>query len=483
MNQNKSCRMTLCFANYSPAQWPGVLALVLATAMISTGYAQGDLRFGLASEVQRAVGGIVGPSGLGPGDFDGDGKPDFVFTRQYRDWTISGSLVDWITVALGAGDGTFHSLSNYLVGGPEIGFWVNPILVATADINRDGLTDVLVPHGFGWGKNGIAVFTATNGGALFRQADITITTEGYCSSLAFGDFNGDSHIDFVIKCGLTNQAILHYGDGRGGFPARTNVPMPEFTRRLVAADVNLDGRPDLLAGLSEYFFPESGEMRDPGVAILLNRPSSTFVQGTNIFFRDPEFHAEPGIIQVADFNGDGWPDFAASADDSSELTIVLQRAGVFTVFTNYMLAAETFHCAVADFNGDGIPDLVTDAHYLVGKGNGEFIPSAPWELDERSRNLAVADVNRDGRPDILRTLSSINCLTNDTRPRLRIERAANQTRVSWPAWLGFTLKAAPDLHPNTTWTVVNEGVTQANGRNVVVQPVESLARFFRLEGN
>jgi len=463
--------MMLGFANCSPAQWPRVLASVLLAVVVYAGHSQSDLRFVLASEVPTAE----SARAIATGDFNGDGRPDFVYGNYFFP-----PFGDSIVVALGAGDGTFHSISNYLIGRPDLGFSLYLRKVATADVNRDGLTDVLAA--FGWENSRVAVFTGTNGGALFRQPDVM--ADRYCSSLDFGDFNGDGHLDFVVNGYLEKHIVIHFGNGQGAFPTSTILPLPFFASTVAAADVNGDGRPDILAGIRGNYIGSDGSVGLPSVLVLWNRPGGNFNTRTSIQLNHRFSDSEPTAITVADFNTDGWLDIVAGVDEGSGLTVALQRAGVFTVLTNEVLGGESIQsAAVADFNGDGVPDLVTDRHYFVGKGNGEFIPSLPWGPDERSVSLAVADVNRDGRPDLLRAISCINCLTNDTRPKLRIEKAENHTRVSWPAWLGFTLKAAPDLLPNTAWTVVNEDVMQANGRNMVVHPMESPARFFRLEGN
>lgn len=379
-----------------------------------------------------------------------------------------------VAVGLGVGDGTFLSVSNYVVQPVDGSPFAHVRQIATADLNGDGLSDVLALYGFEPGR--VAVFTATNGGVLVRQTDVV--AQRYCNSLAVADFNADGNPDFVVNGYLTNEVTIHFGDGRGAFPASVKVGTPVFAQCLAAADVNVDGRPDVLAG---YYYNSGGSP----VGILLNQPDGTFTTVTNIPIGITyPFDNFPSVITVADFNADGWPDFACGEDDGPGLTIVMQRAGIFTVFTNYVLSSsDVDQCAAADFNGDGITDLATEANLLVGKGNGEFIPSRPAQDDQVRGSLAVADVNRDGRPDILGSAGWFNCATNHTRPSLRIERAGNQARISWPAWEGFTFQTANSLNTEPGWTVVNDGVTQSNGRNVVVQPAESPAKYFRLKSD
>ena len=144
-----------------------MLALVAVTAVPFFGQCQPGIRFSPSST--NAVGNnpYSNPYSIATGDFNGDGNADFVTANIYD---------DTFTVGLGNGNGTFGSLSNYTIG-PH--FITGLRRVATADLNGDGLTDVFVTYGYEVGL--IAVFTATNGGALLRQANVIDSR--YCDAL------------------------------------------------------------------------------------------------------------------------------------------------------------------------------------------------------------------------------------------------------------------------------------------------------------
>jgi hypothetical protein len=439
------------------------LALVALTLIVipSVGECQPGIRFTPSST--NAVGN--NPYSIATGDFNGDGNPDFVTANIYD---------DTITVGLGYRNGTFGALSNYSVG-PH--FSTGLRRVATADLNRDGLTDVFVTYGYEFGR--IAVFTATNGGALLRHADVFDSR--YCSTLGFGDFDGDGNLDFVVSGYAGSFVTIHFGDGRGAFPTSTNLNISSFADCVAAGDLNGDGRPDVLVG--------SATIDSPSLLILLNQPDGSFITATNL----PLLHVDDPTVRaiaVADFDGDDSPDIAVGFEDQAVLTVVLRREGAFTVWTNYVLNAEAFYCVTADFNGDGFPDLATEADLLLGKGNGEFLFPRNGEFvpphdedDEFPSSVAVADLSRDGRPDILWTFGSVFCSTNNTRPSLQIEKTEDQVRVSWPPWDAFSLQTATNISVHARWTAVTNGVTRPNGRNVLAQPADSPAMCFRLGSN
>lgn len=436
------------------------LELVALIAIPSVGECQPSIRFSPSST--NGVGN--NPYSIATGDFNGDGNPDFVTANTY-DGTI--------TVGLGNGNGAFGSLSNYSIA-PH--FTTGLRRVATADLNRDGLTDVFATYGYEDGR--IAVFTATNGGVLLRHADVFDSR--YCDTLGFADFDRDGNLDFVVSGYAGSFVTIHFGDGHGAFLTSTNLDIPTFADCVAAGDMNADGRPDVLVG--------SATIDSPSLLILLNQPDGSFITATNL----PLLHDDDPIVRaiaVADFNGDDLPDIAVGFEDQPVLAVVLQREGAFTVWTNYVLNAEAFYCVTADFNGDGFPDLATDADLLLGKGNGEFlfprngefIP--PHDKDEFPSSVAVADLSRDGRPDVLWTFGSVFCSTNNTRPSLHIQKANSQVRISWPAWNAFSLQVATNLNGTSDWSVVTTGVTQFNGRNALLEHVQSPARYFRLRSN
>ena len=84
-------------------------------------------------------------------------------------------------------------------------------------------------------------------------------------------------------------------------------------------------------------------------------------------------------MAVADLNGDGRPDLVTANSDGNTVSVLLGNGdGTFSVQQTFAVGRSPRAVAVADLNGDGIPDLVV-ANYnddtvsvLLGKGDGTF---------------------------------------------------------------------------------------------------------------
>jgi hypothetical protein len=133
--------------------------------------------------------------------------------------------------------------------------------------------------------------------------------------------------------------------------------------------------------------------------------------------------AAPTGVVVADFNGDGKPDFATSnqIDDTATIMISNVSAGSFAVSSNInfpvtnpgggYVADEPSGIAVADFNLDGKPDVVTsnrstaNASILLNlmvlpTSNATFSQPVGVTFAGPTAAVVAADFNGDGKPDL-----------------------------------------------------------------------------------
>src|SRR5579863_5932966 len=137
---------------------------------------------------------------------------------------------------------------------------------------------------------------------------------------------------------------------------------------LVAADLNADGRPDLIVSN-----PEAG-----AVTILLNEGGGRFHSAPGSPFSSGP---SPNDFAVANFNHDGHPDLAVVNTQTPFISIFLGngRGGFHAAPGSPVRTASYPHphgVAAGDFTGRGAIDLITDSwghdqiEMLTGDGRG-----------------------------------------------------------------------------------------------------------------
>lgn len=206
-----------------------------------------------------------------------------------------------------------------------------------------------------------------------------------------GDFNADGIIDLVVPNHETNFISWFPGDGEGGFGPRRQIDLPDgygpHPHVVLVEDVNRDGSDDLVVDdrdeRSVYIFyaDENGW-----------RPQRVDVGG------DPYL-----AFAVADFNGDGRPDFASPNED--HVAIVLQdHAGEFSI-DRRIDAPRPFALMAEDVDGDGGTELVIASEH--GGNNLTLLDDdlttvlQQWQRPPGPKQLAMGDVDGDGTKDLL----------------------------------------------------------------------------------
>jgi VCBS repeat protein/centrosomal CEP192-like protein len=321
----------------------------------------------------------TGPSSVATEDFNGDGKLDLVVTN-------SGS--NDISVFLGKGDGTFQASVNYPAG-------TSPDSVAVGDFNGDAKLDLAVAN---HGSNDVSVFLGKGDGTF--QAAVNYPAGTNPSSVAVGDFNGDGKLDLAVaNFGSLNVSVL-LGNGDGTFQTAVDYGAGSNPSSVAVGDFNGDGKLDLAVANAN-----SGGFGNGNGSILLGNGDGTFQATVNY-----NAGTNPSSVAVGDFNGDGKLDLAlANADifnfGVGGISILLGNGdGTFKTAVDYGAGSNPSSVTVADFNGDGKLDLAatngTSVGILLGNGDGTFQPPVDYAAGSSPSSLAVGDFNGDGRLDI-----------------------------------------------------------------------------------
>ena len=191
--------------------------------------------------------------------------------------------------------------------------------------------------------------------------------------------------------------MLSRGDGTFAPPISTALPPCTGECGPVAlatADFDRDGHLDLSVADANV-----------GVVILLGNGNGRFRQSAVIPVGHLGFNT--ASIAVADFNGDGIPDWALSVEGSNAVAVALGNGnGTFQVPRSFSVGDHPQSIATTDLNGDGFQDLVVpnlfshNLSVLLGRGDGTFFPAVNYDTQRGSMSVAVGDFNGDTIPDL-----------------------------------------------------------------------------------
>jgi len=304
-------------------------------------------------------------------DVNGDGKLDAVVTHLCAGYDSCGNGA--VSVLLGNGNGTFQTAHVSDAGVPQSFF------LALADVNGDGKVDAMVADRIAATSGAPAQVSVMlgNGDGTF-QTGVTYSGGGIQTySLAVADFNGDGKTDIAVanycahaspNCNVAGGGSVGVLLGVGDGTFQTAVSYGSggaFSYAIAAADINHDGKVDLVAANQ----CTSGGCNTGAIGVLLGKGDGTFQTVVSY----TAIGSETDGINIADVNGDGNPDVLVS---------------------NYCVDAEA-DCVNTT---DGGVDI------FVGNGDGTF--QSPVALDSgapQAYAVTTADLNGDSLPDILVT--------------------------------------------------------------------------------
>jgi hypothetical protein len=407
------------------------------------------------------------------GDINGDGKPDLLVGNQFCSPTC---LVGRVNVLLGNGDGTFLDKGTGLYPTAGVG-----ARLALADVNSDGKLDMLA-SGCAYKDcfTGVVTVRTGNGDDSFAGGSVFGTGGMFPSSAAVADLNGDGKVDLVVaNCGNgcntgTGTVGILLGNGDATFQTAVTYSTGGIgAHQVIVADVNGDGKPDLI--IPNTCASSSNCSIGPGsVGVLLGKGDGTF-QPAVAYGSGGDYAFS---VAVADINGDGKLDvLVANAYANTgcclpgPLGVLLGNGdGTFQSVIPYSPGASLGQIALADVNGDGKLDVVTtsgntNAMVLLGNGDGTFqAPVFNGTGGVGANGIAVADVNGDGRPDVMVTNRCSN--TNPNCPHGSVGVLLNDTGPHSPT----TTSLASNVNPAAvnqqviyTATVTNQSGGQLTG--------------------
>ena len=361
---------------------------------------------------------VSSPYSIAVGDIDNDEQADLIVTNQGA---------KYICIFLGRGNGTFSRAIKHRTGS------FSSIFVILHDLNKDRLLDMILINNdlnsisisfgsYGSFQPGVTYRTAnktspfldtsnrdyskavsdaghrdhkarTNRQSveLFCLEENTYILENGPSSIAFGDFNNDTHPDIVVSQLSYDYVAIFLGRGDGSFKDRTTYETGWPSQPVVVADLNKDSRLDIIV---LHFARDS-------VGILLGHGNGSFANMT------PYSTSTSAIsLAVADFNSDTQLDIVILNTEKNIDILFGYGNGSFAKRVKRPLKIVGYLMVIDDFNGDTQTDIVVvdgggRINVLLGYGNGSFANQIIYRTGTSIQQIAVGDLNNDNRLDIV----------------------------------------------------------------------------------
>lgn len=276
------------------------------------------------------------PLSIGFGDINKDGLADMYIAGYIKIELVEGETIfsdnygGFSYLFLNEGNGVWRDISK------EAGVWRqhNTFLGVFADLDNDKDSDLIIAQ-----DTGVVEMYSNNGDMTFTPIE-NPSVYSYPMGVAVGDYDNDGLVDLyfsnvgytipsaILRGDLTKDDpfnpsyMLFHNDGDLKFSdtsEQMNAAKYGFGWGTVMADMNLDGREDMMAAQNYARFPANNLLQHYPGKILQNygdkfQPVEKTAGAENRLF---------GIAPIiSDFNGDGWPDLVWANLDGASLAYI-----------------------------------------------------------------------------------------------------------------------------------------------------------------
>ena len=318
-------------------------------------------------------------------DVNGDGRKDLL-------------LVDWDSAT------PFRFRLQSATGqlGPEIYFKSPPIRSYCADNLEGGAQNYVVTIAQNSGRAEVSRFLRKPAEPLsgaFRQGQFQILplakTDAAQRGMLWADVNGDGRPDLLVAQPDSGQISVYLQQPDGSLAEPQTFPTLAGVSQLAAADWNKDGKSEIFllsqtenaVGVTQ--FDKNGRLPFPSLLPIDGKPLVMAVGALRP-------GAKPSLAMIVDQNGQRY------------LVIRSADGKIRTQKLSESFTSNPVTMAIADVNQDGLPDLVVLIPYekvkiLLQKPDGDFdeenvdppggAMDRPW--------LTSVDVDGDGKPELL----------------------------------------------------------------------------------
>lgn len=334
----------------------------------------------------------VGPGSLSAvvaGDFNGDGRPDLA---------ISEANAGKVTVLLGLGNGSYQPGTSYRVGN-------SPQSLIAANLNGGATTDLVAVN---QAANTFSVLMG-NGDGTFQAAQDYVAGNGPLAAVA-GRFYGGAQNDLAVVNYGDGTVSLAAGLGNGAFRAARSYAADLQRKSIAAGDLNGDGISDLV--VTNYCGSDASCAGNGSASVFLGNPNGTYRQATTL-----PLGSGPVAASLADVNGDGKLDLLVLNRTDKTLTTMLGTGnGSFGSSQTLALSGSPTALYVGDLNGDGKADVAIASDcgqksctqpgaldVWLGKGDGTYTKAAsyPYTVGFSPVSIAGGVLSAGGHVDLV----------------------------------------------------------------------------------
>jgi hypothetical protein len=415
--------------------------------------------------------------------------PDFVTTADlnddnFQDLIVANFTDNTLSIFLGNGDGSFQ---NAVTPAPTTG--VGPISIATGTFNSKNNTNVGLAVA-NQTDNTLSILLGNGDGTFAAAPGSPIKTGNHPTSVVSATLTTSGVFDLIVANQQDNTVSIFLGNGDGTFAPAVNLATGNAPTGLVVADFNNDGKLDLAVT----------NQTDNSVSVYLGNGDGTF--GKPVSYPTGQ---SPLYVAASDFNGDNILDLVVANNGAGTSTLsgasvsILLGVGngTFGTTTNFPAGNGPTSIAIADFNVDGRPDLAVTAQtdnavaLLLGLGDGTFSPPIEIPVETNPVSLVTAVFSDSGQPDLAVANNGSNTVSVILNSSVFSSASTASTGTQFPNAeyidVGVKVKATPRIHQNDEVTLQLEftisSLTGTILNNIPVVANEEVHQTVRVKTN
>lgn len=391
------------------------------------------------------------PSAITAGYFDHDGNPDVA---------IVSNATNQVLVRLTNREQFQEGNCTSALSGSDLAVSSLPVGIAAGDLDRNNIVDLAVAV-----QAGVSVLRGNGTGAFTVEPPLPAGLDP--QAVVIADVDGDGLADIVVGNGAGNSVSILYGKASGGFALPSSMPVNSAVTALVVEDLNKDSFVDVAAATN--LGDVAVFLQQPSAPRTFNDlpPFSVGVKPTAMGAGDFNHDGTPDLAVTSGGTAGRLGIFLSNLPDD-EVT-------PFTLSTSVLTGVSPSALGIDILNQD-FPSYVVVANrgastlaFFLSDGTGRLIESLDncgypgrCTVGNGPQGLVLADVDGDGWSDVItanQDAQSISVLLSSQPPPTptpTLTATATATATATPtATPTATLTQTPTPTSTPTATVTN----------------------------